>query len=468
MVLTFFIVMFILLMQFLWMRIDMILGKGLPNSVIAELLMYVMIINIPIALPLATLLASIMTLGNMGEYNELLSLKAAGVSLQRIIRPLLILMVVICMGSFFVINNLTPFAWQQMVTLLNDFRNTKHEMKLQDGVFFNGFDNMSIRVSHHDQNTKKLTNVLIYSLRDPNKMQTVVADSGYLKMSNDRRYIILELYNGQVYEQNRNSEWYSKATLSHHIFDYQESYIPTDGFAFDRGDVDMFKNKGEAMNMSRLSFVIDSLKVVQDSLLNVFGNTVIRNYVFKRYMPYENIDSLPQLHEYSVIDRIDTMSVTNRNFVLAEAKRAATDARDYLKNEIENVRRPSVELYRAQENYQKKIALPFSIMIFFLIGAPLGAIIRKGGLGLPIVISVTFFVFYYIISISGDNLVRDGALPAIIGIWMSTAVLLPIAIFLTYKAANDSALFNTDSYISKFKKLKGFVSRLIKRNDKNS
>lgn len=468
MILTFIIVMFILLVQFLWMHIEDIVGKGLSMGIIIELLMYASATFIPMALPLATLLASIMTMGNLGEYNELLALKAAGISLPRIMKPLIILMFFVCTGSFFIINNLTPFAFQQMITLLNDFKNTKHEMKLKDGIFFNGFDNMSIRVDHQDKKTDKLTNVLMYNNKDRDKMQTIVADSGYLKMSDDRKYIIIELFNGQIYEQNRNWEWYTKNVMSHHIFEHQISYLATDGFAFDRGSSDLFKNNSQTKNMKELSHDIDSLKFAQDSVMNKFNNTLLKSYVFKRYSKVESLDTLPDYRGSYILGNLDTMNVVDRNFVLEAAKQTAVQARDYLKYEIEFVRYPSMQLYKAQENFQKKIALPFSIMIFFLIGAPLGAIIRKGGLGMPIVISVSFFIFYYILSILGDNYVRDGALPAYIGVWLSSFVLFPIAIFLTYKSATDSALLNADQYILKLKQLKAFFAKIFKHNDKNS
>ncbi|CDN30122.1 putative membrane protein [Mucinivorans hirudinis] len=468
MVLTFIIVMFILLVQFLWMKIDHILGKGLSIGVIIELLMYVCATSIPMALPLATLLASIMTLGNLGEYNELLALKAAGVSLPRIIKPLIVLMIAVCIGSFFVANNLTPYSWQQMMTLLTDFGKTKHELKLQDGIFFNGLDNMSIRVDHQDPNSHKLTNVLIYDNQDREMMRTIVADSGYLKMSKDRKFIILTLYNGQIYEQNRNWEWYDKNVLSHHIFDFQESMIPTEGFSLSRSDMELFKNSSETKNMNELSYAIDSLKFMQDSLLNNFTKNMVKNNLLSRFSRYEKLDSLPQLELLDVSGYVDTMNVNDRSQVFTSAKTLANNSKSYLSYELEMVKYYSSQLYRAQENYQKKLALPFSIMIFFLIGAPLGAIIRKGGLGMPIVISVSFFVFYYIISITGDNLVRDGALPAYIGIWMSSLVLFPIAIFLTYKSANDSALLNAEVYIMKIKKIKAFFRKIYDKNSKHN
>lgn len=468
MILTFFIVMFILLMHFLWMRIDDIIGKGLSMGIIAELLMYASMTFMPMALPLATLLASIMTMGNLGENNELLAMKAAGISLPRIMKPLIFLMVIVCTGSFFVINNLTPYAYQQMFSLLSDFKNTKHEMKLQDGIFFNGFDKMSIRVDHQDPKTSKLTNVLIYNNKEHDKMQTIVADSGYLRMSDDRKYIIVTLYTGQIYEQNRNSDWYDKSELSHHMFDYQVSMIPTDGFSFNRSDMDQMKNRSETKNMNQLSKDIDSLRYAQDSVLDNFAKTMLNNHIYKRYSQYPSLDSIPQLNEVYLFNTLDTMGVNQRNFVFNTAKRAADDARDYLKYSIDVVRYPSLNLYRAQENFQRKIALPFSIMIFFLIGAPLGAIIRKGGLGMPIVISVSFFIFYYIISITGESLVRDGAIPAYIGMWLSSLVLFPIAIFLTYKSANDSALLDAEAYIIRLKKIKAFFAKILKTNGKNT
>jgi lipopolysaccharide export system permease protein len=446
MILTFFIVMFILLMHFLWMQIDNILGKGLPMSMIFELLFYASATFVPLALPLATLLASIMTLGNMGEYNELLALKSAGVSLVRIVKPLVVIMVFISAMSFFFINNVTPMAWIKMRTMLHDFRTTKHEMRLQPGIFYNGFDNMSIRVDSHDPDTHAITNVLIYQSQNLEAMRTIVADSGSLQFSEDRKYVILELIKGQIYEQNRNHAWYDEAKLNHVMFDYQKAMLQTSGFSLGTQNSDMFKNQGEALPLSELDFMIDSLKHQRDSVQAKFGDAVIKNYVFRRLHRYQSIDSIPPLAAFNVLNTLDTMSVKSRNTIFEEAKRTAANARNYMKSEIEDIRVPSTLMYRMEENWHKKFSLPFAIMIFFLIGAPLGAIIRKGGLGMPIVVSVSFFVFYYMISITGENLVKDGILPAYIGSWISSAILLPIAVFLTYKSTNDSALFNPDAY----------------------
>lgn len=225
MVLTFFIVMFILLMHFLWMRIDELVGKGLSFAVILELIMYASATVIPMGLPLATLLASIMTMGNLGENNELLALKAAGVSLPRIMKPLVILMVVISCASFFVINNLTPYSYKQMFSLLSDISRQRQEIKFQDGIFFNGIPNMSVRVTHQESNGR-LNQILIYNNANFEKMQTTVADSGYIKITDDRKYLHVKLFQGQIYEKNRDYQWYNADTLTHHMFDKQELLIP--------------------------------------------------------------------------------------------------------------------------------------------------------------------------------------------------------------------------------------------------
>lgn len=462
MILTFFIVMFILLMHFMWMQIDNLVGKGLSMGVIAELIMYALATFMPMGLPLATLLASIMTLGNLGEYNELLALKAAGVSLPRIMKPLIILMVFVCGGSFFVINNLTPYCYNQMFLLLSDISRQNQEIEFQDGIFFNGFPDMSVRVSRQDPQTGLLTDVLIYNNKDMAKMQTIVADSGYISLSPDNKFIIVDLYKGQLYEQTRNYDWYSNNVLSHHFFDHQITLLPISGYSFERSDFNSFKGNSETLNMNELSYQIDSLEHVQDSIVNKFTNTFMLTHVFKKYEKFKSMDSINYPSSEYVVHMLDTMDVTARNIVFTNAKRAAEDASGYLNYEIEWVRYTSNQLFRAQESYQKKLALPFSIMIFFLIGAPLGAIIRKGGLGMPIVTSVSFFIIYYIISILGQNFVRDGSLPAYIGVWLSSIVLLPIAIFLTYKSTNDSALFNSDAYITKIKRVVTFFKKIKK------
>lgn len=465
MILTFFIVMFILLMHFMWMNIDRLVGKGLSLGVIVELLMYASATLVPMGLPLATLLASIMTLGNLGENNELLALKAAGISLPKITRPLVVLMLVVSAGSFFVINNLTPYSFQKMFTLITDISKQNQELKFQDGIFFNGIPDRSIRVSHQDSKTGLLTDVLIYDNSSYEKMATTVADSGYIRISDDRLYMEITLFNGQMYEENRNHEWFSNNKLTHHIFKQQNLLVPIDGFALERSEMEAFGNRSETKNISELSHDIDSLSHAKDSISNRFSRSLTQNYIFKRYAHVVSLDSLPQYRGGAkyLISNIDTMNVLDRQKIFALVKQTSTDAQNFVNYEIEFARSASGNLYRSQADYQRKIALPFSIMIFFLIGAAFGAIIRKGGLGMPIVVSVAFFVVYYVISIMGKKFLEDGVMSPFVGVWLPSFVLFPLAVFLTYKSTNDSALFNPDAYKNKIKIIIKFVRPIFNK-----
>lgn len=469
MVLTFFIVMFILLMHFLWMHIDELIGKGLGMGVIAELVMYASATLVPLGLPLSTLLASIMTMGNLGENNELLAMKAAGMSLPRIMKPLLVLMFVVCTGSFFVINNLTPLSYKKIFALRSDISKQRQDLKFQDGIFFNGIPDMSIRIGHQDPKTDLLNDVLIYDNSKYSQMRTTVADSGYIRISDDRKYLMVTLYSGHIYEENRDFKWFSENELNHHVFDEQILLVPLSGFAFERSDEESFASQSETKNMRELSFTIDSLRHVQDSMVTTFSNRITQFQVF-RNLQGQVLDSLPHhLRPVELLPVLDTMDAGTRNSVFTTASSWATEAVNYTNYESDFVSYTSSQLYRAQADFQRKISLPFSIMIFFLIGAAFGAIIRKGGLGMPIVVSVSFFVVYYIITITGEKFVKDGAWPPFLGIWLSSIVLFPVALFLTYKSTNDSALFNADVWKQRLGKILTFLRKLrdytIKKED---
>lgn len=462
MFLTFFIVMFILLMQNLWMYIDELVGKGLSGGVIAELIMYAAATMIPLGLPLATLLAAIMTMGNLGENNELLALKAAGISLPRLMMPLVIVMFFVSIGSYFVINDLSPYAFKKMFTLLYDIRRQKQEMEFKDGIFFNEIENMNIRVSKQEAKTKKLIDVLIYdNTRPDGTMITTVADSGYIRMSDDRKYLLVTLFNGETYEDNRNFEWYDKTSLRHHIFDRQDGVISLSGFDFERTDMGLFEYRSETKNVKSLRKDIDSLNVVIDGQLGQLSNNLTSVYMFRKNNRVLQ-DSVDLPYKYDVSNLYRDLPLTDRQMVLRSAVKQADDASKYIDNESTYMRDNLTSLFRSQADLQKKLALPFSIMIFFLIGAPLGAIIRKGGLGMPIVVSVVFFVIYYIITITGEKFVKDGAWSPILGIWLSSFILFPLSLFLTYKSTNDSAILNTEWYVMKYK----WVKKKLRIGDK--
>lgn len=459
MFMTFFIVMFILLMQFLWKYIDELVGKGLPLKAIVELLFYATSTLIPMGLPLATLLAAIMTMGNLGENNELLALKAAGISLPKIIRPIFIVAVLISVSSFFLINNFVPFSFQKMGALLYDIRQQKQEIEFKDGIFFNSIDNISIRVGHQDRRTGRLNDVLIYDTRKYNVTTTTVADSGYIVLSKDKKYLIVTLFDGQTYETTRDYTWYDKPSLTHHIFQKQEGIIPLSGFSFERSDASIFGNNSQVKNLKELSYDIDSLKQVSAQAVDKFSRGFLIDYLYRRD-PGIAYDSTYRKTDLDLSGKLDSLTPRERQGLYNFAISKGNELKQYLTFEQANTKDTLIDLYKMQVELHKKLSLPVSILIFFLIGAPLGAIIRKGGLGTPIVISVAFFVIYYIITITGEKMVKEGAWPPILGMWISTFILFPLAIFLTYKATNDSSLLNAEWYIIRIKKLQYFFRNL--------
>ncbi len=464
MIMTFFIVMFILLLNFLWRYIDELVGKGLPFSVLAELLFYATATMMPMGLPLATLLAAIMTMGNLGENNELLALKAAGISLPRIMKPIIIVAVFISIGSFFVVNNFVPYSFNKMGELLFDIRNQKQDIEFKDGVFFNGIPDVSIRVSTQDPVTKKLTNVLIYDNRDRKVTRTIVADSGYIDLSKDKKFLRMKLFSGQTYEDNRDFQWYENPTLSHHIFREQNLYIELEGYSYERSGNSVFGNTSQNKNISELSFDIDSLGQATQSSIDKMTSSVLRHHLFTRDTTILNPDSLFHTRErFELSNDIEKLNTDKKSEIFRQLAKRIGNLKNYAMGEHTSLQPTTTQYLRSRADWHKKLSLPVSILIFFLIGAPLGAIIRKGGLGTPIVISVIFFVIYYIITMTGEKLVYDGAWPAVAGIWLSSMILFPLAVFLTSKATSDSKLLNQEAYIDRFKQIRDFIIKTIQK-----
>lgn len=476
MVLTFFIVAFIFLMNFLWRYIEDLVGKGLEFGVILELMAYASATTIPMSLPLATLFAAIMTMGNLGENNELLAMKSAGISLPRILAPLAVLVVFVAIGGFFASNNLVPYAWKQMNTLLADISQQKQTIEFKDGAFFNGIDDMSIRVGHQDKQTGLLNDVLIYDTRNQARsgtMSTTLADSGYIRLSDDKRYLLVTLYNGERYETTRNYQWYSESQFTQQTFDLQQAVIPLKGFDFQRSSSDRFSHGTQTQPIARLEKDIDSLNIVVARDMARSYEPLLRNNLLQ-FDPFVlgMTDSIPTDYSYRtpvpVYAQVEQLDAVRRKDVLNNALTKAKNSRNTINYEEDSYKMNLTNLYRSEIEWHRKVSLPVSVMIFFLIGAPLGAIIRKGGLGLPVVVSVLFFVVYYIISMSGEKMARDGISSAFQGMWLSSFILLPIALYLIYKSTNDSNLFNMDWYRIQFARLKDKVSEIRQqRKDRN-
>jgi len=467
--LTFVIVIFLLLMQFLWKWIDELAGKGLSASVIAELLMYTSASLVPMALPLAILLASLMTFGNLGENYELTAIKAAGISLQRIMAPLIILIFGISILAFFFSNNVMPYSNLKMRSLLYDIRQKRPTFQINEGVFYNGIDGYSIKVGRKDSRTNMLYNIKIYDhTADKGNISVTTADSGLMKMTPDSN-LILTLYDGRSYNELISEQRIrSKKNYPHRmdVFKKQDFILSLTGFGFNRTDENLFKNGYQMMNLRQLTRAKDSLKKEYRFNQNMFYNEMMGDNYFRhdfvsrkeRMGDKKVLTKLPvNLRRFCPDSVYDTLSIYQKKAVVSQAMTLARSAQNFVTVQKDNLYGKMKRIHKHEIEWHRKFTLSFACLIFFFIGAPLGAIIRKGGLGMPVVISVLFFVFYYVISLMGEKFVRESILPAYQGMWISSVILLPIGVFLTYKATTDSAILNPDTYVRIYRKILAFL-----------
>ena len=450
---TFFISLFVLLMQFLWKYIDDLAGKGLEWSVIFKLMVYVAVTLVPLALPLAMLLASIMTFGNLAEHYELVACKSAGMSVQRIMRPLLFLTIGICIAAFYFSDNVLPAANLRMSALLYDVRNQKPALYIKEGVFYNGIEGYVIKVGRKDKDNQTIHNVMIYDhTENRGNTKLILADKGTMLMSDDDRYLILTLFNGQSYEERRKPKGGDTKPLMRTEFQKEIIRFDLSAFKLTRTNEKLFKDNYQMLNLRQLSASSDSIeKKINDTRL--FYQKVNRKYYeapnpeSKKKVAFTNEDfilNFPEAKQASILAGALSAARTSQNIAVDSA------------NDI-SIRQKS--LYKHRIEWNRKFTLSFAIFILFLIGAPLGSIIRKGGLGMPLVISVIFFLIYHIISITGEKFAREGVVEVYKGMWLSSVILLPLGIFLMYKATTDSALFDKDAYTRFFNK---FIPKKLK------
>ncbi len=465
---TFFICLFIVLMQFLWRYIDDLVGKGLEISVIAELFFYAALTMVPMALPLAILLASLMTFGNLGERFELTALKAAGISLLKAMKPLIVLMVFIAIGAFFFQNNVLPVAQTKMWTLLYSMRQKSPEVEIPEGVFYDQLPGFNIYVKEKNPESGSLYDVMIYDTsRGFDNARVLLADSGKMSMTEDQTHLFLTLHHGAQFENLREQQGGAGAgnmPYRRESFDEKRIMVAFDA-NFNRMDESGMRNQYVGKNIAELQATIDSVSARVDSIGDSYAKSI-------KEIPYLGLDryrreyrngelvKVPQkpvvletpLNLDSIINaREGTFARSYYTQALMKAKRAKQDY-EYksfsMSDDRKTIRRHGIEL-------QKKFTLSFACIIFFFIGAPLGAIIRKGGLGTPLIISVLLFIVYYIIDNTGYKMAREGRMEVWEGMWLSSAVLLPLGVFFTYKAMNDSAVFNKDAYVNFFTRLLG-------------
>jgi lipopolysaccharide export system permease protein len=470
-ILTFFFVIFILLMQFLWKYIDDLIGKGLEWNVISEFLLYTSASLVPMALPLAVLLASLMTFGNLAENLELLAFKSSGISLVRIMAPVMVISATIAIGAFTFANYVMPVTNLKMRSLLYDIQQQRPELTIKPGVFDNTLEGYSIRIGSRDSKTSLLKDILIFDhTKKQGNIRVTVADSGYMKMSADEKHLLLTLYNGHTYEEMQKQKKEKKHIKSYphqrEHFEHQDLIIEMTGFGLNRTDENLFRNAFSMLNIDQLHHFEDSLSMDLDTILNDFHNIIEKTLVDKpKTMLIKTSRILPDSVK-AAMDR-DTMMIEQLHLDTLfaqlsklEQRRAITQSITYARSN-KSITKSNAgtnewkisKLRRYQIEIQRKYTLSLLCMIFFFIGAPLGAIIRKGGLGMPVIVSVLLFLIYYVISMTGEKFVREDILHPFVGMCISTFILIPISILLTYKAANDSVIMNVETYFIWVKKL---------------
>jgi lipopolysaccharide export system permease protein len=602
-ILIFFIVLFVLLMQFLWRYIDDLVGKGLKFSVIAELLLYTSSSLVPMALPLAILMSSLMTFGNMGEFYELTAIKASGISLQRVMMPLIILVIFISIGAFFFANEVLPYTNLKMRTLLYDVRNQRPEIQILPGSFYSGVDGYSIRVERKNPSTSMLYNIKIYDhTQNRGNISVTIADSGKMVVTEDENELIFTLYSGYSYnELTEERDLRRRKDYPHRYDKFKEErvLIELKGFALTRTDENLFRNHYSMLDLAQLEDMEDSIKADIKERKKLMNRTLVNGNYFRkhtsivrrpevkpnlntraaydsilphapgypfathpgteynpmipsRYIPpghdttgtytknkystevtvkgiapaiaktektegnaptshgaiskkTENLlrhkDSLNRIairkreeeirlqesaaahreHRYEeeiitgpgkgiketnpdtnlYVNLFQKLTLKEKESVLNNATSYARSARTYVVSSGQTVDAKVKNLRRFEIEWQRKFTIAFACFIFLFIGAPLGAIIRKGGLGLPLVISTLFFIFYYIVSLTGEKVVRESILPAYQGMWISSFVLLLTGVFLTYKATTDAAMLHFETYTALIKKYLGIRTKNI-------
>ncbi len=467
-VLTLMICVFILLMQFVWMHVRDLVGKGVEIGVLAEFFIYAVASVIPLALPLAVLLASLIAFGNLGEKFELTAMKAAGISLFRIIRPLVVAIMFICLGAFYFSNSILPVSQAKLWTLIFSLRQKSPELDIPEGEFYAGIAGYQIYVRHKDPRRGMLYDMMIYDYSKGFRDMTVMlADSGKIVFSDDKKYLMLHLYSGESFE-NLNRKQQRATGTTKNIPYRRESFVEKQMLIdFDtelnRFDENLLADQHVSKNTRQLIHSIDSVNVLGRQKSREQSSQLIdTRYLGRDHHSVVEQEQLMQVHEqrlqaaaaagedglaaYNPDSLFASLTDQQKERALAiaiERANAQSDQVNYnavvLDDYLRYIRRHEVELHR-------KFTLAFACLIFFFIGAPLGAIIRKGGLGTPVIISVVMFIIYYIIDNTGYKMAREALWPCWAGMWLSSFVLLPIGIFLTYKAATDSALFNPEAW----------------------
>ncbi len=459
---TFFICLFIFMMQFLWRYVDELVGKGLEMSVLAQFFFYSALTLVPLSLPLAVLLAALITFGNFGERFELLAMKAAGISLLKIMRPLIVFIALVSCVSFFFQNVIGPRAQTKLGTLLISMKQKSPEVDIPEGVFYDEIDGYNLYVKHKNRDTGMLYDVLIYNFEKGfENAQIIKADSGRLEMTADKQHLFLHLYSGEQFE-NLKDQSVSRKNVPYRREAFREKHalIEFDS-EFNMADEGLMSNWEKSKDMFTLQVDVDSMVHKNDSLGRVYYREAMKGtYNVNAKLDKQDTVKLAEaiVADYDVDSLYDVATLAEKEKIISTAVSRAGSAGSDWNFKAFNIQQTDSNLRKHKAAWHEKLTLSLACLIFFFIGAPLGGIIRKGGLGMPVVVSVVIFIIYYIINNTGFKMARDGKWVVWMGMWTSTAVLAPLGAFFTYKANKDSVVLNADAYLNWIKKILGIRS----------
>jgi lipopolysaccharide export system permease protein len=452
---TFFITLLVLVMQFFWLWIDDFVGKGLSTGIILEFTWYQTAALVPLALPLAVLLSSLMTFGNLGESFELVAIKSAGISLLRFMRPLFIVSLLLCFLAFLFANYIMPVAVLKSKTLLGDIYITKPAFELKEGVFYNKIEGFAIKVGKKE-NDSIIHDVIIYERGGTLQDNFIIAKSGVMRVTDNRRYLEMNLKDGWRYQER--GDRYSNSDFIRLGFKEYTKQFDLSSLQFRKTSDSLYQNNQQMRNMQQLDKAIDSL---QKEVAKLKRRTRKETLTYFQFVPYldsgwEKNDTI----KFKAVKKFDELLPDSlRSFVNEKAYNKAASSKsvnDILVAEYEGKKK---DLRLHQIEWHRKISLSLACLVLFLIGAPLGSIIRKGGLGTPMIFAIIFFMVFYFLSNTGQKFAKEGAMSPFTGMWLSTFILLPIGVFITYKALKDSHLFNKEFYF----RLGGNLKKMFKK-----
>ena len=466
---TFFICLFIFIMQLLWLYVDELVGKGIPMDVLAKFFYYAALTLVPKSLPLAVLLAALITFGNFGERVELTAMKASGVPLIRVMSPLVAFSVGLGMLSFYFQNVTVPHANLQLQRLLISMKQKSPELEIPEGAFYDGIENYNLYVKKKDSDTGMLYGVVIYNMSNGFENATILkADSGRLETTADKQHLKFILYHGEQFENLKDGQINSR-NIPYRREEFGEKTMLIEfSNDFDLMDGSFLSANAMNKNMVQLSHDIDSMTTHQDSIGRLYYSQLATNSYASHTLTKADTTRLQEFVEKEGVARIDVDSIfysstrDQRRKWLEGEERRINNLKSELDLKSRSVFAADKNVRRHQLEWFSKISLSLSCLVFFFIGAPLGAIIRKGGLGMPVVVSVLTFIVYYILDTKGTKLAREGEIPVWWGAWMSTSVLAPLGVFLTYHANKDSGIFNVELYKTAFRWL---LALRVKRNN---